>query len=266
MDDAARICARLLRDGFARRDELPALGHLELRHEVERRLAGVGLSLATSAYSEHVGLRLSEAVASEPDFDAATNLGLRADALALLAIAWTRLALPKRTARDTREMPGQGMLLAEDRADASRRFSPALRIETLAREFRKALGSRSNVERLVGQLRRLGFLGGRGEAIEAGPLLELAIDGERMTAWIRREVLARLLAEAEAPPEPEPPSFEEQLLEVLARGSEPVPIRQLEEETGRPRARLLKLLKALEAEGRVRRVGERARTRWQAAR
>ncbi len=266
MDDAARICARLIRDGFARREELPALGHVELRRDVERRLGEVGLSLATSAYSEHVGLRLSDAAVAEPDFEAATNLGLRADALALLAIAWTRLALPKRTVRDTRETPGQALLLPEDRTDAARRFAPTLRIGTLAREFRKALGSRSNIQRLVTQLRRFGFLAGRGETIEAGPLLELAIDGERMTAWIRREVLARLLAEPEAPSEAEPPSLEDQLLAVLVRFSEPVPIRRLSDETGKPREQVRKLLKSLERDGRVRRVGERAQTCWEAVR
>ena len=265
MDEATKVCARLIRDGFARREELPALGHLELRHEIERRLNEVGLSLATSAYSDHVGLRLADSVACEPDFEAATNLGLRADALALLAIAWTRLALPKRTVRDTRGLPGQGVLLAEDRTDAARHFAPTLRISTLAREFRKALGSRTNIQRLVTQLRRLGFLAGRGETIEAGPLLELSIDGERMTSWIRREVLARLVAEPEVPNEAEQLSVEDQLLVVLAGFREPVPSRQLAEEAGKPLEQVRKLLKGLEDDGRVRRVGDRAKTRWEVA-
>ena len=57
MDEVAVICARLLREGAVPRAELVALDHTEVRADVERRLASVGLVLATSAYSDHVGLR-----------------------------------------------------------------------------------------------------------------------------------------------------------------------------------------------------------------
>ena len=58
MDDTQILCARLLREGAVERKELHSLDFPEVRAEVERRLADVGLTLATSAYSEHVGLRL----------------------------------------------------------------------------------------------------------------------------------------------------------------------------------------------------------------
>ena len=51
----------------------------EIRGEVERRLGDVGLTLATSAYSEHVGLRLLPDVSADAAFDSASNLGLKAD-------------------------------------------------------------------------------------------------------------------------------------------------------------------------------------------
>ena len=198
MDAAALLCARLLRAGAVPRAELPDLDFPEVRREVERRLEAVGLVLATSAYSDHVGIRLSSAVTSDSAFDAASNLGLRSDACALLVILWARLVLQKRTAADTRELPGQSALFAGEQAEAAKSFRPSVQLEALAREFRSVLGGRSRILSLVTQLRRLRFLTGQGEVIEAGPLLELGIDGERMIGFIRREVLAKLLDEREA--------------------------------------------------------------------
>src|SRR5262245_25966939 len=118
MDEATGICARLLREGTVPRAALPDLDFAEVRSEVERRLAAVGLVLATSAYSEHVGLRLAPEVTGE-SFDAASNLGLRSDACALLVILWARLVLQKRTAVETREVPGQASMFA---GEAAQRF------------------------------------------------------------------------------------------------------------------------------------------------
>jgi hypothetical protein len=264
MDEATGICARLLREGTVPRAALPDLDFPEVRLEVERRLAAVGLALATSAYSEHVGIRLSPEVADDAAFDAASNLGLRADACALLVILWARLVLQKRTALDTRETPGQASIFA---GEAAQRFEPQVRVAALAREFRTVLGGRSHILRLAGQLRRLGFVAGRGEVLEAGPLLELAIDGERMIGFIRREVLARLLAEREPPRggEAEEEALDgraAQALETLARLGGTAAIGALERETGLPRGRLRPLLRELIAAGHVRRTGERGSARY----
>ncbi len=117
MDEAARICARFLREGAVLRSELRALDHSDVRREVEERFERVGLVLATSAYADHVALRLSPAITADAAFDAASNLGLHADHCALLTILWARLVLQKRTAVDTEDAPGQRSLLASDRAD-----------------------------------------------------------------------------------------------------------------------------------------------------
>ncbi len=204
MDGATLICARLLRAGSLPRVELPDLDFPEIHQEVERRLQAVGLMLATSAYSEFVALRLSPDVTSHSAFDAASNLGLRADACALLVILWARLVLQKRMAPERRE-------------------PPRVRLEALVNELRPVLGGRSRIRSLVTQLRRLDFLAGRGEVIEAGPLLELGIDGERMTAFLRREVLARLLGEREdaAGEREEVGAFAARLLEILEKAGAP---------------------------------------------
>jgi hypothetical protein len=275
MDDATHICARLLREGTVPRAALSGLDFPEVRQEVERRLLGVGLVLATSVYSDSVGIRLAPEVTADTAFDAASNLGLRSDACALLVILWARLVLQKRTAAETREVPGQSALFAGEQAAAARGFRPRVRLEALVREFRPVLGGRSRIQSLITQLRRLGFLAGYGEQVEAGPLLELAIDGERMVAFLRREVLAKLLAERERPAQEEaapdaPDAPERNLLaglggrvaEALGRLGGSAAMGDLARLTVAPASRLRRTLKDLEAAGRVRRTGERASARY----
>jgi hypothetical protein len=262
MDEAMLACARLVREGTVARAELPGLDQPDLRAEIERRLAGVGLTLATSAYSEHVGIRLAPEVVGDSAFDAASNLGLRSDACALIVILWARLVLQKRTAQASRQAPGQGELLAGEQSGAVRHFRPQVRMTTLVNEFGAVLGSETSVRRLVSQLRNLGFAAGRGDVVEAGPLLELGIDGERMVAWIRREVLARLLVErvGEAEPADEPGG---QVLAVLERLGGTASISELEREAREQRRPLQRLLRRLIQEGRVRKVGERGAARYE---
>jgi hypothetical protein len=276
MDEAARICARLLREGSVPRAELPDLDFPDVRSEVERRLQAVGLVLATSVYSDHAGLRLSPEVTADAAFDAASNLGLRSDACALLVILWARLVLQKRTATETRELPGQSALFTREQAAAARSFRPRVRLETLVREFRPVLGGRSRIQSLITQLRRLGFLAGHGEQVEAGPLLELAIDGERMVAFLRREVLAKLIADRERPaagqdagapaPEEGPAAalspLAARLVEAIGRLGGSAGMGDLARMTDAPASRLRRILRDLEAAGRVRCTGERASTRY----
>jgi hypothetical protein len=269
VDEAARTCALLLRHGTLPRADLPQLAHPGVRGEVERRLAGVGLVLATSAYSPDVGLRLAPGVTADPGFDAASNLGLKADACVLLVVLWARLVLQKRTAADTRETPGQQALLPEQRRDEARAFRPQMRFETLVREFGRVLGARSYVQGLVTQLRRLGFLAGRGELLEAGPLLELGIDGERMMAFIRRGVLRELLEErgagagegAAAGGDDGLSDGALQLLGLLAEMGGAA-IAELEARAQLPRPRLKRLLAELREAGRVELQGEKRFARY----
>jgi DNA-binding transcriptional ArsR family regulator len=271
MDDATRICALLLRHGTVPRAEVPQLDHAAVREEVEERLGGVGLVLATSAYSPDVGMRLSPAVTADPGFDAASNLGLKADACALLVILWARLVLQKRTATERREPPGQQALLEDERREQARTFRPALRFETLVREFGPVLGSRSHIQALVTMLRRLGFVAGRGERLEAGPLLELGIDGERMIAFIRRGVLREALeanggSEDEGEADDSPTSeTAAQLLRVMQQLARPVSMGDLVRETRESQTRLRRTLRELEAAGSVLRTGERRATRYRLA-
>jgi hypothetical protein len=215
-------------------------------------------------------VRLSPDVSDATVLDVASNRGLGADACSLLTILWARLALQRRMAEDSRTTPGlQPALLPEDRREAVRLFAPFVRFETLAREFGSQLGGRTRLKAILGQLRRLGFVSYRRlDQIEAGPLLELAIDGEKMVAFIRSRVLSRLL---ETPPEGEEPAAPEQAIEdriigVLAEASEPCGIGEIEQRTGIPRRRIAKVLKVLREDERIEMVDARGKARYRPAR
>jgi len=268
MNDSAVVCARLLREGAILRSELPQLDYPEVRAEVERRLEQVGLVLAASAYSEYVGLRLVPEVTADSAFDAASNLGLNADHCALLVVLWSYLSLQKRTATESREVPGQNALFARDRAEAAKKYVPSVRTETIAREFKGQFGSYSHVKALVGTLRRLKFIGGNGDIVEPGPLLELAIDGERMVAFVQREPLADLLKKLEkgAAGEEAPENQAEQKVLEALRGAGPAgfQIGKLGHATGMTPADLAKILTNLKAQGKALQIGTGFKTRYRA--
>jgi hypothetical protein len=81
-------------------------------------------------------------------------------------------------------------------------------LQTLEGEFGKQLGGKTRLRGLLSQLRRLGFVLYRTyDEISAGPLMELGIDGERMTSFIRSRVLGELLGVSQAGvPETVPPA------------------------------------------------------------
>ena len=188
MNEAARICARLIASGAIPRSEAPELDHPAIREDVETRLHQCGFVLASSPYSDHYGVRLANDIDAGV-MDGPSNLGLGANACALLTVLWAKLVLQKRTAAETQHTPdAQQELLAGDRREQVREFEPSVRFETLDREFGRKLGGRTRLLSLLGQLRRLKFVTYRRlDAIRAGPLLELAIDGEKM---IRSRVLS----------------------------------------------------------------------------
>lgn len=252
MNDAIRICARLLRAGALLRADVTGLEAPQVLRDVERRLRGVGLVLATSPWSDHVGIRLAPEVAADAAFEAASNLGLQPDACALLVVLWVRLVLPRHQAPRNQIDPRK----------------PQVRLDFLARELRPLLGDRRRIRSLLTQLRRLNFLNGEGEVIEAGPLLELGIDGDRMIAFLRGGVLAGLLEDRKkgsrrAGDEVEGMAvFNSQVLDVLRGLGGSAGMTELVRETGAPASRLRLALRSLTHSGHVRRSGERRSTRY----
>jgi len=263
MDEIAKICARLIANGAVPRHELRALEHAAVRADVEARLRACGLELATSAYSDHFGLRLAADASDETVLDAASNIGLRADECALLAVLWARLALQRRTVEDTRTTPGQQSLLPEDAARDARDFVPSIHQETLYREFGAQLGGRTRVKQMLAHLRRLGFVQYRTlDAIEPGPQLELGIDGERMVSFIRTRVLGELLAardEAAVEAPVHAKTDADLVIDVLAASVMPLSVGDIRERTALSGGRLRRVLEELRAAGRVEMDGQRAR-------
>ena len=270
MDDAARLCARLIAAGVLPRKDVPMLDHRGIRADVEERLRACGLALATSAYSDHVGLRLTAEAEDATVLDAASNLHLGADACALLTILWVRLVLQRRTAEDTRAVPGQQLLLPEDRREAARAYTPSVHLETLVSEFGAQLGGRTRLHSLLGQLRNLRFISYRKfEAIEPGPLLELGIDGEKMVAFLRSRVLGELLKQRQGATATEPTTSIApdalRVLKALSDHGEPASLSDLERLTGVPRQKLRHAIQALRDGERIEMVGERAMARYRVA-
>jgi len=254
IDEATRICARLLREGSVARAEVPTLEDPDVHREVARRLRSVGLMLATSPSSSHLGLRLAPEVAADAGLDAASHLGLRAEACALLVILWVRLIFQRS-------------------ASAGAAEPPRVHLETLVRDFQPVLGGRSRIRSLVQELRRLRFLAGSGEEIEAAPLLELALDGERILGFLRRDVLAALGNEPEPvtgpgrlPAAEAPGGFSGQVLATIDRLGGTATMGDLSRLTNAPASRLRRILHELQNAGWVRRTGERAGTRYHLAR
>ena len=184
--------------------------------------------------------------------DAASHLGLRAEACALLVILWVRLVFQKRAAG-----------AAEP---------PRVHLETLVRDFQPVLGGRSRIRSLVQELRRLRFLAGSGEEIEAAPLLDLALDGERILGFLRRDVLAALREEPEPadlarlPAAESPGGLAGQVLAIINRLGGTAAMGDLSRLTNAPASRLRRILHELQNTGWVRRTGERAGTRYHLAR
>lgn len=264
MATAAEICGRLLAARSLPRKEVPELDHGGVRADVEARLAQVGLGLATSAYSDHVGLKLLDGSA----LPTASNMGLSVDACALLTILWMRLALPYRTANDGAQTSAaqQALLPSERRAEA-RAERPTVSFETLLKEFGSQLHGQGRLKLLLGQLRNLGFLQySRLEAIEAGPLLELALDGEEMGRFVRTEVFKRHvegLAQQGAPHSPIV-TIDDRVLAGLD-GNRSIKIGELAKALKIPRLTIKDAINRLKRAGKIEQTGEGAHAAYRRA-
>jgi hypothetical protein len=264
MDEAAQICAKLITTGAIRRADLPELDHPVIRENVDRRLAECGLLLASSSYSDHYGLRL-RSDADSSVLDRPSNIGLDAGTCALITVLWARLALQKRTVMDQRLTPdAQGELLEETQRERAQSFHPSLRFETLFHEFGRKLGGKVRLRAMLGHLKRLKFVEYRRlDEIRAGPLLELAIDGERMIGFIRSRVLSQYLEQREGSTgsDPEPTAgLKQKILRTLSESGHPISVAEIEKSAGASRDEIKHLLKELREDAMVDTIGSGPKT------
>jgi hypothetical protein len=190
MRDAEVICAILKFRGATPRSDLPELLDHATRVDVEQRLRAIGYELVDDIYADHYGTRVHTELTHLPEFDTATNLRLHGDALAMLTLLWAKLALPEREKHHAHQPEGQTYLVEETQEEAIRRNRPTVHEETIYAEFRHLLGEREQQGRLITQLARLRFVERVGGGLIApGPLLEIAIDGDRMMDFLREHTI-----------------------------------------------------------------------------
>lgn len=266
-EEAARVCAILLREGYVERDRLPELKNPTTKEAVEGRLRDVGLELVTTPYTPYYGVRQRADIESDEAFDSVSNESvLRSDACALLVILWARLALQRRTGQDRLETPGQAALTIEGKVERAEDYEPTIRQEAIVEEFGDILGTKSHIKRLLTQLAGLGFIRRRGSIISAGPNLELAIDGDRMMSFVRDRLISALLDRAGDIPEADPTETLEHSLESLFRDQEgPFRIGELEELLEEEKDDIRTALGVLRDEDKVEKVGEGTNTAYRLA-
>ncbi len=209
-DPIAPLIARLLAERWLPRDDTAVrqvLVDAELRDDLDRRLAGAGLRLLEHPYAAHVAVGIARAqeadVFGHADAWAASNLQLSRDALALLVVVWSLLVLPKRQ----RQIARQARDRARDQEQMFAELKPVpvgaevvepINERTLLADFGDRLGGKARIQMNLGTLQRHGFIVRRRERIHEGPLLDLAIDYERIAGRVTDGALAFVLAEARA--------------------------------------------------------------------
>lgn len=210
--DIRALTARLIAQRWLpRKDPMVrrALIDETFRHEIDQRLASVGLRLLDNPYAAHVAVGLTPD-ALEPTFGSgreyqASNMGLTRDEIALLVVLWALIILPKRERQVTRQNlanEGQEELFAAEQPVAhGAEVSAGVSEASLIADFGPRLGGKTKVRNfMLGRLARLGFIERRGGMLLEGPLLDVALDYRLMADRIIHGTLAGVLTEAGHPP------------------------------------------------------------------
>lgn len=194
---AEEICAHLLIFPHISREKYrDLLLDEDLREEVARRLDGVGMQLAESFYSDYFSVRLKESIEADIRFDWAANQRLPKAAMALLVVLWAKMVLPRRAAQDQRVDPDDPNLALFEEVKRPADYVVKVPKEALMAEYAGRFG-RSNLLRYFGRLKRLGFIReDRAGRLYEGPLLDLMVDGQRLTTEVQRGALGEILGQS----------------------------------------------------------------------
>ena len=170
--------------------------------ELSRTLESCGLALVDHPFADHVALRLCRKL-EQPVFGGegtwlSNNLGLARDQVALLVVLWALLILPKRSRQLTRQedetsIAQSEMFATEKPLPSAEALNISISETTLLADFGAQLGGKVRVTIGLGVLSRLKFIVRRGGNIYEGPLLDLALDYERMAPRILDGALRDLL-------------------------------------------------------------------------
>jgi len=173
---AVDLC-RLLLCGQVSAAAVPELGDPDVRAEVERQLAAVGVDLR---YAE--ADRCWVAMVEEPlpdDVGLAPIQALTEAERAVAAAAWLHLVFLPAERRTAAALDGLSL-------PAEHAARPSLDPDDLYGQFAHRM-RRAYFDIVIGKLKRLGFLRARGGRLEAGPVLQV-IGGQAAVAEARRVV------------------------------------------------------------------------------
>ncbi len=156
----------------------------DLMAQVEKNLKSVGLELCTNVYSNYVSIRVEKEHETSVFGDdsggyQATNNGLHRGSLALLAIIWAKIILPKRQMQIERQAPGedsQVSLLPGQKPIPKNEDMVILDEKALLADFGEKLGGKTMFSRYRSELSKAGFIMVRDGRIYEGPLLDTIID------------------------------------------------------------------------------------------
>jgi len=207
-DPIASLIARLLAERWLPRDDAAVrelLTDAELRNDLDRRLAAVGMRLLEHPYAAHVAVGIARpqesAVFGSAKAWSSTNLQLDRDAIALLVVLWALLVLPKRQRQIARQKADrdqdQEQMFAELKpVPVGAEVVEPINERTLMADFGDKLGGKTRIQFNLGSLARQGFILRRKEKIHEGPMLDLAFDYERIAGRVMDGALSFVVAEA----------------------------------------------------------------------
>ncbi|BBM82036.1 hypothetical protein [Candidatus Uabimicrobium amorphum] len=220
-NEAAIICARLLRQGYVHKSEFPQLELNDLLlTSVRDRLQDVGMELVMNSYSDFYAVKLTRD--SQDTIEESNNLSLKSNEVAMLVILWSKLILPKRTQaqkaldealakkkaalenqseepEEPQEIPTvqQDFFQEQKKPRKKKKKDPNriyVELSELYAEFGKQFGSKTSFKSTVSRLSNLKFIHMHNEIITEGVFLDLLIDGQQMGNEIKKSALAYKLA------------------------------------------------------------------------
>jgi hypothetical protein len=206
-NEITHLTSRLIAHGWLPRSDAQvrrALVDETFRHDLEARLAGVGLMLLDNPFAAHVAVGLKDSVLDTvfggKEYQAST-MGLTRDDIALLIVLWAMIILPKRErqlGRRAIEDDGQDDMFGQDKPIVyGEEVSGAVSEASLLADFGAQLGGRTKIRNFgLGKLARLGFIERRGGYIHEGPLLDVLLDYRVLADRIVNGTLADVLAAA----------------------------------------------------------------------
>ena len=199
-EKALRIASQLIARKYLPKKELrEMLMDEELLSQVEDRLGAVGLELATHVYADFVSVKVKkdheqDVFGTDKGYQASN--GLSRGALALLAVIWAKMILPKRQMQIERQTPGesgQEMLWKERKQIPMGDGLVRLEEKALLADFGDKLGGKTRLGRCLNELARADFVVKKDGLVLEGPLLDSVIDYSVLAPRIIEGALGELL-------------------------------------------------------------------------